>query len=570
MTLKTPNFRVVLLLGFVPLLGGCGRDYYRKWADRETYGIIGEKTALVENMDPEFTIEQTNTISLAGLLTTEDAPGFLGPSGSNELGSAILRLDKALELAVDHSRLYQNQKEQLYLVALSLTQSRWDFAPIFSAGGRGTYAVDTEQVVAFEPDPDNPGGTKPVLSDELVEQSRVSASGTVRADWLIRDVGRLSGAFTADFLRFLSGDPRSVASSQLGATFVRPLLRNSGFKQEQEWLTQAERDVLYGLRSFTRFRKGFSVQIATAYYGVLGNRDTVRNNHVNLESSRVNAERTRALAAEGRTTQADLGRIEQQVLSAESAWINALRNYRQSLDDFKIQLGLPTDMNIVLDDRELDSLRIIHPDISVEDSIRVAREARLDYQNLRDAVGDAERRIELAVDAFKPQADLVASGGISSAEESSGIPLPDPERYRWNAGLEVDLGIDQKPRRNIYRETLIALERARRNYELRGDEIELEIRDSWRNLEQARRNYEISEVSVTLAERRVEEQNLLAELGRARAQDQVDAQNDLVDSKNQRTQALVQHTIARLEFWNNMGILYIKDKGQWEEATYVQ
>ena len=92
------------------------------------------------------------------------------------------------------------------------------------------------------------------------------------------------------------------------------------------------------------------------------------------------------------------------------------------------------------------------------------------------------------------------------------------------------------------------------------------MRDSWRTLDQAKRSYEISEIGVKLAERRVEEQDLLAELGRAKAQDQVDAQNALIDSKNQRTQALVTHTIARLQFWNNMGILYIKDNGQWEEV----
>ena len=55
-------------------------------------------------------------------------------------------------------------------------------------------------------------------------------------------------------------------------------------------------------------------------------------------------------------------------------------------------------------------------------------------------------------------------------------------------------------------------------------------------------------------------------MGASKAQDQVDAQNALIDSKNQRTQALVTHTIARLQFWNNMGILYIKDNGQWEEV----
>jgi hypothetical protein len=45
----------------------------------------------------------------------------------------------------------------------------------------------------------------------------------------------------------------------------------------------------------------------------------------------------------------------------------------------------------------------------------------------------------------------------------------------------------------------------------------------------------------------------------------VDSQNDLISSKNQRTQALVTHTIARLQFWDNLGILYIKNNGRWEE-----
>jgi outer membrane protein TolC len=572
--MKAPPLRIgswsSLLLGLVLLPMGCTQKHHRQWADRETYGIIASKSPLVSNMDPAFTIEQTNLVSLEYLPTVETVPEFLGEAIETEHHTRVLSLETALETGVRHSRIYQNSKEQLYLTALGLSQFRHDFTPILSAGGRGSYAVDTEQVVAFEPDPDNPGATKPVLSDELVERNRVSASGTVRADWLLRDVGRITTAFTTDFLRFLTGDPRTVTSSQLGATFARPMLRNAGFKREKESLTQAERNMLYQLREFSRFRKDFSVQIATTYYSVLSSRDAVRNSYLNLQSSRSNGERTRALAAEGRTTQSDLGRIEQQELSAESAWINALRSYRQSLDNFKIQLGLPMDADLVLDDRELDQLRIDHPDIAVDQAIQIAHAARLDYLNLYDRVEDAHRRVDLAVDGFKPQVDVVASGSIRSEEQSSGFAIPDPDRYRWNAGLDFDLGLDQKPRRNAYRESLIALEQARRAFELRHDEIELEIHESWRTLEEARRNYEISEISVDLAERRVEEQDLLADLGRAKAQDQVDAQNALVDSKNQRTQALVRHTIARLQFWNNMGILYIKDNGHWEELSHVQ
>jgi outer membrane protein TolC len=364
----------------------------------------------------------------------------------------------------------------------------------------------------------------------------------------------------------MSGGPSTLISSQVGATFTRPLLRNSGYKAEIEALTQAERDLLYALRDFVRFRKDFSVQVASSYYGVLGNRDAARNSFLNLEGSRRAGDRTRALATEGRTTQSDLGRIEQQELTAESSWLAAVRVYQRALDDFKIQLGIPVDTKIVLDDSELHNLKIQQPDIAIDDAIKVALAARLDYQNALDARADAERKIKLAIDRLKPQFDFVANGGFRSPNEDHGFPLPDPKLYYWNAGGVVDLGLDRKAERNAYRGSLISAERARRAAEQRRDEIELQLRESWRILEQARRTYEISEIGVKLAERRVEEQELLAELGRAKALDQVDAQNALLASKDQWTQALVAHTIARLQFWDNMGILYIKENGSWEEG----
>jgi outer membrane protein TolC len=557
-------------LGFVLLLAGCSTAHYRKSADQETYRAIQAKTGQVPNMDPHFTIEETNTVSLAGYPVTTNAPDFLGNDGKVELGAHTLKLEEALDMAVHHSRVYQSRKEQLYLSGLSLTLARHQFAPLFSASGSAGYNVNTEQAVTVGID-QLTGQPKVIVSDSLVEQHSVSGSGNVGASWLIRDVGRVTTAFTSDFLRFITGDPRVTSSSQLSATFLRPLLRDAGYKQEAEALVQAERRLLYDLRDFTRFRKDFSVQIATAYYGVLGSRDAVRNSFLNLETSRRNAERTRALAAEGRVTTADLGRLEQQELTAESAWIAAVRSYKQALDNFKIQLGLTVDANIVLDDRELAALQIQHPDISVDDSIQVALVARLDYLNTKDELADAERHVKLAADALKPRVDLSASGTISSDPNKDGhFSLPEPGRYRWNAGLDVDPGIDRKAERNSYRSSLITRNQAARAVVQQEDEIKLQVRDSWRTLDQAKRSYEISEIGVKIAERRLEEQNLLAEFGRSKAQDLVDAQNALNDSKNQRTQALVTHTIARLQFWNNMGILYIKDNGQWEEGQHAK
>jgi len=562
----------VVLASFL-VWAGCTTEHYRKSADKEAYGVIKQKTPLVKNMDEHFTVEQTNQLSLDDFPAATRVVEFLGPDGELERDARVISLERALDIAVGHSRIYQNQKEQLFLAALGLTLARHQFAPIFSAGASASYNVTTVPVIDTIPDPSDPSGQRqiPVVSDKLTETRSVSANGQTLGNILLSTGARLAASFTTDFFRYLSGDPGTRVSSHLLGTLAQPLLRGAGYQVTMENLTQSERNLLYALRDFTLFRKRFSVDVATAYYGALQNRDAVRNSYLNLQNSRKNAERTRALAREGRVAQADLGRLEQQELSAESAWISAVRSYKQALDNHKIHLGLPTDANIVLDDRDLEQLKIVHPDISVEDSIQVALATRLDYQNVREQYEDAGRKTGVAANALKAQVDLVASAGLDSKQESAArFAVPDIDRYHWSAGLNLNLPLERKAERNAYRGALIAYEASRRAFELRADEIKLQVRDSWRALDQAKRNYEISEIGVKIAERRVEEQNLLAELGRAKAQDQVDAQNDLVASRNQLTQALVGHTIARLQFWNNLGILYIKDNGQWEETTHAK
>ncbi len=557
--------RVLRMLSLLCLVwAGCSTTHYKESADRDADAIFAEKTPAVPNMAGKFTIEQTNQLSLEGLPTVAATDTSLGPDAESERGARIISLEAALDIAVKHSRAYRTSKEQLYLQALSLTLARHQFAPIFSGRGRTDYQVTTEAVTVTV---DALTGLPKVVSDKdakLVEQHRATGQGSLGANWLIKTGAQLSTAFTTDFLRYLTGDPRLVTSSQLGATLVQPLWRGAGYKVTMENLTQSERTFLYQLRDFSRFKRDFTVQIATAYYGVLQNRDAVRNSWRGFENFQRNVERERALAEEGRRTQESLALLKQSELSTETAWINAVRNYKQSLDQFKIQLGLSTDAHVVLDDRELQQLKIVHPDLSAEDAQKVALSTRLDLDNFRDQFADAKRKIPLAANALKAQVDLIGSAGIASAS-GSGFQLPDPNRYHWSAGLNLDLPFERTAQRNAYRAALITHEQASRQLEQKEDEIKLQVRNDWRNLNQAKRNHESALLGVELSLRRVEEQELRADVGRGTARDLVDAQNDLIAQKNLLTQALVGHTIARLQFWNDMGILYIKDNGQWEE-----
>lgn len=408
--------------------------------------------------------------------------------------------------------------------------------------------------------------------NEIRNERSVSGDTNLGVSILLKGGARIAVGITSNFLRFLTGDPNVQTSSALVASITQPLLRGRGKDVNAEVLTQAERDVLYQLRSFQRFRQEFAVQVASGYYSVLRARDAARNNYQGYLAFQRSVDRERALYEANRTTLTALGRIEQSLLNTENSWVDSVRNYKQALDQYKILLGLSTDSNVILDDSELAELNergLMHPSLMSEDAVSVALAARLDLYNTRDEKDDSERRIKVAANALLPDLDLVVTGSANSVPGDDTFNELDFQRARWSAGFDVDLGLDRKAERNAYRSSLIGYDRAIRELSLAEDSVKLDVREAWRNLDQAKRNYDNRKLALDLAARRVEEQDLRAEIGEAIVLDQVDAQNDYISAQNELTDAIVRHTIARLEFWRDMGILYIKENGQWEEVNDV-
>ena len=595
---KIGIFYLIFTLILVPL--GCSTLNYQQKADDETYSILDQKSPLVLGMPTAFDIAQDDTWDpLDGLPRKELIDETLGDQKGEEEGAAIISLEHALLVAVRNSRDYQNQKETLYLAALSLTDQRYQFSPRFrgtlqgnidssvsSGGGGGGNSEQTTQA-GIASVVGAPGALIAQYTD-LVKTAQTSsaakgittASGSSReysssanttfgVTKLLKGGGQLALNLSSNFFRFLSGDPSVATDSSLLGAFTQPLLRGAGRKIAAEGLTQAERDVLYAIRDFTRFRKTFVVGITSAYYTLLQNREVVRNNYKSYQSNQSNTAQTRALNKEGRTSTANLGLQEQSEFAAYANWISAITSYLNGLDNFRIQLGLSTDTKIVLDDTELASLLesgLQHPDIAAEDAVLVALASRLDFYNDRDRVDDAGRRVNISANALKPGLDFVLSATVPSTGMTSFNELVF-DRTRYNAGLTLDLPFDRKIERNNYRQSLITLNRAARNYTLAEDNIKRDVRSAWRELNEARINYDIQVRSLALSERRVQEQDILGDLGRAIARDQIDAQNDLTNSQNGLIRTLVSHTLTRLQFWQDMGILFVKEDGQWEDIV---
>ncbi len=535
------------------VLAGCSANAYRERADAETLALLFGKAHQVANVDCDSlelpTPTQWDNTNLNQ--KASDSLEFLGANSKLEKNARLMTLDQALETGITMNRSYLARKESVFLTALDLTLVQHRLSPIFGAETDATIRTDSLNSIA-----------QAGLTD-LVAINTFARSQNATFSRLYKTGARLTTEFSQDFLKFLTGN-RDVNNSALAVTLIQPLLKGGGTQTTLELLTQADRDVLYSLRDFANFRREFIVDLVASYYAVLLARENAINSHIAYLGFHKNVERDKALTEENRRTQAQLGRLQQALLISESRWLSAVRVYENRLDQFKLTLGMPVSEIISLDSKELDKLKIEDPDITRDEAVEIALVTRPDLATSRDRVSDAERRILVAENSLKPGLDLRIDYDVLSDREDR-TPDLNFDRRNLSTNLDLDLPLDRKAERNIYREALITKNLRQRQNEENIDRVRLQINDDWRALELAKRNYDIANRGVALAQRRLDEQNLLSEIGQGQALDLVDAQEDLLSAENQRSAALIDHTVARLRLWRDLGILYINKDGSWIE-----
>ncbi|MCI0498933.1 MAG: TolC family protein [Planctomycetales bacterium] len=517
---------VLFLLGWV----GCKtQDDYKAQADEEVYSILDEKWR------PEHGVKANYRISdVAGDpndLTFD--PNWIPPDH--------LTLAQAVAIATARSRQYQSQKESLYTTTLNLTLQRYDFVRQWFGTIDGRYTRNAE--------------------DESV-----GAGGQVGFEQLLADGTQIGAGIAIDWVQLLTGDPDTSLGSVLSGSISKPLLRGSTKEVVQENLTQAERNVLYQIRTFSRYRKEFVVSIVQGYLRTLQSQDRVKNAQSNYTSLQAAYEESTLRAQAGKLAPMEAAQTEQQMLQARDNLAGAERTYQQALDEFKLLLSLPVDAQFELDSgvlEELSLMRIAEPNFPVDNAVQIALENRLDLATAFDQLDDARRKVEVAADALRAQLDLVASANVPST------PDTDLERLRfhegtYNAGLILDLPLNKKTEAAAYRRALISCLQAQRDYELTVDEVKLDIRNAYRSLIEAARRHQIQKNSLELAQERVNSTKMLLQAGRAQSRDLLDSQDSLLSAQNDTTSTLVNYMLAKLNFYRDIEILNVKPDGLWE------
>ncbi|NQV32286.1 MAG: TolC family protein [Phycisphaeraceae bacterium] len=512
------------------MLSGCrSRDEYKAEADKEVYQILDSKWQDQFGEMGNYQINEPNVGIIEAL-----------PEGRE------LKLAQAVALAVSYSREYQSQKESLYRSALSLSGTRHGYARQWF----GT--IDTDYALG--------NGSDEITADV----------GTgVNQDHLIGNGIQVATGLAVDWSRFLTGDPRTSLGSVLTATITAPILGAGAGMQARETLTLAERGVLYDIRSFSRQRKTFVISIINDFYNVLQQRDSVAISEASYKRLVLSTNQLRMEVEVGQRAAYDLGEAEQRLLTAENNLVRARQSYEQTLDNFKIRLALPTDVTLEMFQAELAALEEIGvslPTYTEKDAIEMALDRRLDLANTVDGVDDAARNLELAAKGLGMQLDLTASANAGSMAPTQAARIQFHEGT-YGLGLSANLPLDRKLERNAYLRALISYNQQKRNMEEQIETVKLGVRQSYRDLAETAESHRIQMIGFDLAKKRVEVEELSLKYGRGTVRLLLESEDALVAARNNVTRALVDHTITKLNFFRDIGVLQVKPDGMWEQVT---
>ena len=591
------KFFIILLLSALFLGTGCTAAKYRKDADKAANSVIKEKQKELFGKASGINIERHSDTLRRRLMIDQNLPYSSNASlGTDKLdkiahwpekdypnesttapedgiileSGKILKLSllQALQIGAANSSEYQTQKESVFQKALDLNLQRHEYG--FTLDGTGTYNISAQKSDA---------GT--VKSDK--------GTGTLSLSKTLENGTQLVTKAGIDIVNLLTNG-LSLKTFTYDGSITIPLLRGAGAYIASENLTQAERDLIYSLQTFERYKNTFAVQIVQSYMNVLSQMDQVDNAAENYKNLITSYNRTSRLAEAGRATIVEVNQTLQQELTARDRWISAKASYKNQLDSFKTTLGLPADADVELDRTDLNTLtkraseivakagkdtstkeNLVEPgkenagplEMDEAQAIKLALENRLDLKVMEGKVYDAQRAVVIKADALGAQLDLFGSASFSGDEK---------EKYQKNSGLytgllTLDLPFDRTEERNAYRKSYIALEQAVRDFQSLEDSIKLSVRQDIRTMAEAREGLRIQTEAVSVAETGYNSANMFFEAGRSELRDLLDAQSSLLTARNALTSAVINYRMAELQFQRDAGILKIDDQGLLVEYT---
>lgn len=514
-------------------MGGCSAEHYSRKADSTA-------TRILERAESDAIEARLNLVERPRLLPDpepdEQVTSEESPPEVEQLEPRVLSLSEALELAVHGNRSHLERRESLYLQALSLRGTRHSFSP----------QVNLSLSYLFNDGDQSPSshgvGLNGGVSQILPWGGSLSLSGSTGYD---------------------ESDAHGDFSTSASISLTQPLLRGAGAAISHESLIQAERSMVYAIRSFELAREDFSIDVASRFYDLVQSSRTIFNLETNLEEFVFGRRQAEALFNVGRATEIDVLRARRSELNSQDSLISAREGRLLELDRFRVFLGLPKDQVVEV---RPEAPEFVSANYDVDEAVELALINRLDLLNRTQQLEDARRGLAISKDGLRPDMSLTAGFG-TSAPASGSFTGQDFGRDAFTAGISLELPVDRVAASNSYRRAQISMAQSERDYEQFRDELVVQIRSSFRELERRRQSLGIQEELIQGQEKNVRIAQLRFEQagGGVDNRDVTEANDQLLEARNRMIDERVSYEISRLRLLKDLGILFIDEKGMFQE-----
>ncbi len=219
----------------------------------------------------------------------------------------------------------------------------------------------------------------------------------------------------------------------------------------------------------------------------------------------------------------------------------------------------------------LEQIELDRVEMEEDEAFALAAANRLDWMNARSRLVDSWRLIEFNAKNLQGDLNVVFNGDIQNTGDN-------PFRLRSSngrlqVGLEFDAPLTRVAERNVYRQSIIDYQQARRAYMAFTDGVQQVLRNELRIMRLDELNFELRRQAINVALDQVDlaQEGLFkpprdetqTELGATAARDLVSALSDLLSVQNDFLSVWVDYEVQRRSLDLDLGTMRLDAEGNW-------
>jgi hypothetical protein len=214
-------------------------------------------------------------------------------------------------------------------------------------------------------------------------------------------------------------------------------------------------------------------------------------------------------------------------------------------------------------------------------AFQVALANRLDLMNQRAQVVDQWRFIAIQADQLESDLDVEFSGEMGTLDRN--IARFRNQTGRLAVGVQFDAPLDRLRERNLYRQSLIDYQRARRQYIQAEDQVKAGLLTLLRRIEQFQEEMELRRGGMRIAIRTVDNRRedlrrppragLVGEaaaLPPTAVRDLLGALADLQSTQNSVLATYLNYELLRMQLYRDLGVIQFDHRGVWIDDPLEQ